>query len=682
MICVKDFLPLPANRTELDGKASLENIKKEQKHEVEMENKHLIMGTAGHVDHGKTSLIEALTGFDCDTHLQEKERGITINLGFTHINLPDGNSISVVDVPGHADFIKTMVTGACGIDFVMLIIAADEGIMPQTREHLQIMQNLGLKKGLVALNKIDLVDNDLLELAEEEIKEFLAGSFLQDAPIIPVSSTTKAGIEELIESLLELLPQIPEKNDSGTFRMYIDRIFSRPGFGTIVNGSVLSGRIGDQDTLYLLPGKREVRVRKLQRHGADTDHLKAGDRGSLNLVNLKIKDFRKGMMLASEPLQETKLCDARIKLFNKTAQLGLWSQAIFLLGTIRQMVRMHLLDKDSLEGGEEGLVQIYLPTAAIIQFDDAFIIRNSSGNETLGGGRIVDPYPLHHRRRRESQIEIVQKMASGDPVDLLSAEVRKAVLPVSYKEIARQLNRPSEDLISIIFQELPGDLVFFQTENDILLLEKKRMTAWQNKILNNIRDFHAKNPLLASGRSFKELLGIFGAEQNDLTKVTLELILQELLQKNKLKMMGKSYVLFDHEIKIDQVTKQLIQQVEDYINAPQREFIDQEELFENFLGQDVTKQKLEQVIGYFISNDTLRVIQKKFIATELLEKYKQLTLDFLQENPEGISVAQFRDLINSNRSNAMAILEYFDSEGMTLRKGNFRVLTRKYLNKI
>jgi selenocysteine-specific elongation factor len=588
----------------------------------------------------------------------------------------------VVDVPGHADFIKTMVTGACGMDFVMLIIAADEGIMPQTREHLAIMQNLGLKKGLVALNKIDLVDTELLELAQEEVKEFVAGSFLQDAPVIPVSSTAKKGIEELINALMELLPQIPEKSDEGIFRMYIDRIFSQPGFGTIVNGSVLSGWIGNQDTLYLLPGKREVRVRKLQRHGADVDRLKAGDRGSLNLVNLKIKDFRKGMMLASEALQETKLCDARISLFNKNAQLGLWSQAIFLLGTIRQMVRIHLLDKDLLEGGEEALVQIYLPHAAIVQFDDAFIIRNSSGNETLGGGRIVDPYPLHHRRRRSPQIEIVQKMASGDPVELLSAEVRKAVLPVSYKEIARQLNRQSEELIAIIFQELPGDLIFFQTENDILLLEKKRMTGLQNKVLNNIRNFHIKNPLLENGRGFNELMGIFGTEQNELTRLTLEIILNELLQSNKLKLVGKSYVLFDHKINIDQITEQLIRQVGEFVIDPRREFTEQEDIYEKFLGKDISKARLDQVIGYFLSNGTIKIIQKKFISAKLLEKYKQLTLDFLLGNPEGISVAQFRDLIKSNRSNAMAILEYFDSEGMTLRKGNFRVLTRKYLNKI
>ncbi|MBN1326426.1 MAG: GTP-binding protein, partial [Candidatus Cloacimonetes bacterium] len=212
-----------------------------------MLEKHLIMGTAGHVDHGKTSLIRALTGFDCDTHKEEKQRGITINLGFTHLNLPDGNSIGIVDVPGHADFIKTMVSGACGLDLVLMVIAADEGIMPQTREHLLIMDQLEIKQGLIALTKIDLVDEDLQDLAKEEIAEFTRNSFLQDCPVIPVSIMNNVGVAQLIEAISNLTADTPERKSRGHFRMYIDRIFSQPGFGTIVNGSILSGEISRQE---------------------------------------------------------------------------------------------------------------------------------------------------------------------------------------------------------------------------------------------------------------------------------------------------------------------------------------------------------------------------------------------------------------------------------------------------
>jgi selenocysteine-specific elongation factor len=647
-----------------------------------MEKKHLIMGTAGHVDHGKTTLIKALTGFDCDTHAQEKMRGITINLGFTHIDLPDGNSVSVVDVPGHADFIKTMVTGACGMDFVLLVIAADEGIMPQSKEHLEIMQHLGLKKGLVALTKVDLVDKELLELAQEEMKEFMAGTFLADAPVVPVSAVSKDGLEALITQITTLIPQIPEKNSEGIFRMFIDRIFSQPGFGTIVNGSVLAGKIHRNEPLYLLPGGREVRVRNLQRHGTDVDSLKAGDRGSLNLVNLKLKEFRKGMLLASRLVKATTLCDAKLMLFNREAKLNLWNQVIFLLGTIRQMVRIHLLDKDELKGGEASLVQIYLPSPAVIQFDDAFIIRNSSGTETLGGGRIIDPYPLHHRRRRSPQIEIVKKMASGDPVELLLAEVKKAVYPVSYKKISEVLNINSADLIEIIFQELPAELVFFQTENDIMLLEKKKLVAFQNRILNKIRDHHRENPLLKTGKTVNELLGLFDKDEQERSKLALDLILQHLLENNKIRKAGNTYILFEHEVEIDVEMESCINDMKEFFSEKGRDFVEYDEIYTRFETPKLTRKKIDKVINYLKADGGIKFLQKKFIASEKLERYREIMLEFLRQNEAGITVAQFRDLIAGNRNNAIAILEYFDSEGITLRKGNIRVLTRKFTNNL
>ncbi|MEA2096189.1 MAG: selenocysteine-specific translation elongation factor, partial [Candidatus Cloacimonadota bacterium] len=261
-----------------------------------MDTKHLIMGTAGHVDHGKTTLIKALTGYDCDTHKQEKERGITINLGFSHIDLPNGNSVGIVDVPGHADFIKTMVAGACGIDFVLLVIAADEGIMPQTKEHLEIMKTLGITNGIIVLNKIDLVDEELIELATEEVMDFVKDSFLNDASIIQVSSQTKQGINELINEISTLIDPIPQRKIEGLFRMYIDRIFTQEGFGTIVNGSIISGTISKNEPVFLLPNEKELRIRRLEHHGKEVSQVSAGDRASFNLVGFKQKDFKHGMV--------------------------------------------------------------------------------------------------------------------------------------------------------------------------------------------------------------------------------------------------------------------------------------------------------------------------------------------------------------------------------------------------
>ena len=320
-----------------------------------MINKHLILGTAGHVDHGKTSLIEALTGFNCDTHKEEKERGLTINLGFTHLNLPSGNSVGIIDVPGHSDFIKNMISGVSGIDFVLFVISADEGIMPQTVEHFKIMKLLNIKNGLIALSKIDMVDKDLQLLAEEEIREFTKGSFLEKSPIIPVSSKTKIGIDDLISAIDNIFSTISNKDNSGIFRMFIDRVFIKDGAGTILTGSVLSGKINDKIGLYLLPGNEVYRIRKLEKHDKKTEEISAGDRAAINLIGIKKDQIKRGMMLADRYIETTKLIDVKLEIFAENFNLNLWSQIIFLCGTIRIIAKIHLLDRDILNSNKIGL---------------------------------------------------------------------------------------------------------------------------------------------------------------------------------------------------------------------------------------------------------------------------------------------------------------------------------------
>ncbi|MDP8268404.1 MAG: selenocysteine-specific translation elongation factor [Candidatus Tenebribacter davisii] len=643
-----------------------------------METKHLIMGTAGHVDHGKTTLIKALTGFDCDTHKQEKERGITINLGFSHLDLSNGTSVGIVDVPGHADFIKTMVAGACGIDFVLLVIAADEGIMPQTKEHLEIMKTLGVSKGIIVLTKTDLVDEELLELAAEEIMDFTKDSFLENAHVAQVSSQTKNGIEELINEIITLTETIPQRKTEGLFRMYIDRIFTQEGFGTIVNGSIISGTISKNDPVYLLPNERELRIRRLEHHGKEVNNVKAGDRASFNLVGFKQKDFQHGMVLSNKVIQSSKLIDINLNLYKNDVVLGLWNQVIFLLGTNRLMARIHLLDKDFLKGGESCLAQVYLPHPIITQYNDKFIIRNSSGNLTLGGGQVVDPYPLHHRRRRESQVEIVQKIAGGELEEIVAAEVRKSALPISQKTIAEHLDMKPEDLIKVIFQKLPGDIIFYQSAADTILLKKKMNTEYQNKILTGLTDFHHKNPLKNSGRTFKELMGIFGEDQTNETKITLTRILQNLEDKAKLKKVGQTWILQSHEVKLSDELKTKIDKIVKLISSKGDNVVDPVELDDLTSGENISNKQLDQIISYLIDNGTIYSMQQKFLQTDLVEKAKKIVIEYLINNTDGIKVSQLRDLLKTNRGTAMILLEYFDSKGITLRKGNFRFLTRKY----
>ena len=644
-----------------------------------MNFKHLIMGTAGHVDHGKTALIKALTGFDCDTHKQEKQRGITINLGFTHLDLPEGNSIGIVDVPGHSDFIKTMVSGASGIDFVLLVISGDESIMPQTREHLAIMQVLGIKYGLIALTKNDLIDEELSDLAELEIHDFVKDTFLENAPIIKVSSQTNLGISELIQSISEIVKIIPDKNSFGTFRMYIDRIFIQPGFGVIVNGSVISGSIQKENLLYLLPIKKEVRVRRIEHHGKEVEQVKAGDRASLNLVGFKKKDFKRGMILTNKLIKATSLIDANFQLFQNDVSLGLWSQVLFLMGTVRLMARIHLLDKNILKRGESGLIQIYLPQSIIAQIDDSFILRNSSGTVTLGGGKVIDPYPLHHRRRRKEQIENVEKLAKGELNELVAVEVRKSLMPITDEEIAEKLNIPKDDLIPVIFQDLPKDIVFFQKKDKILLMEKKKATALKNKILTQLIEFHKKNPLLEQGKTFNELTGIFGKQKKEIIKLTLELILQDLEENLKVKKVNKTWIIAAHKVELNERFQAQIEAVEKKVLLSEKRVTDFQELASQTVNENISIQYLKQILARLISKQKIYYIQMKYIHSDFINESRQQLISYLNKNPQGITVSHFRDLMKINRANALILLGFFDTEGITIRKGDVRVLTKKFL---
>jgi len=643
-----------------------------------MQSKHLIMGTAGHVDHGKTSLIKALTGYDCDTHKQEKERGITINLGFWHLDLPDGNSLGIIDVPGHADFIKTMVAGVAGFDLVLLVIAADEGIMPQTREHLEIMKILGIKHGLVVITKIDSVDEDLIQLAVEETREFVADSFLAEAPIIPVSALKKRGLSELLKILVEIFPQVKPKDNSGIFRLYIDRLFTRSGFGTIVNGSVLSGKIKLNDPVYLLPGSLELKIRRMERHGIQVDSLEAGDRASFNLAGFRQKDFKRGMLLSSKVIKPTSLIDVKLKLFKETGKLKLWSQAIFLTSTIRLMCRLHLLDSDELKPGQEGLAQIYLPQESVIMMGDKFILRNSSGKNTLGGGSVIDPYPLHHRRRRDKQIELVEKISSGELAQLITAETKKSPLPIEFVEIAEHLNLKPDELIDTIFRNLPSDISFIQGEDKILLLEKKKLTDLRNRILNNLRDYHRKNPFSMKGRSLNELLGIFGREQNEKTKLILKILLKDFENDGKIRTDGKTWSLKDHKVELDKNIERVISKIQDYIKNADQLYVEFNKIYDHFSKEEFKRDKLEQIINYMLEKKLLYNIKKMLFPADFVEEVKEKLISFLDNKHQGITVAEFRDLLAANRLTSLALLEYFDEQGITIRKENKRFFTSRF----
>ena len=478
--------------------------------------KHLILGTAGHVDHGKTALVKALTGIDCDTHQEEKRRGITINLGFAHLPLPSGDTVGIIDVPGHRDFIHTMVGGASGIDIALLVVAADSGIMPQTREHLRIMEALGIKAGIIALTRIDLATPEMVECAREELQEFTSGTFLEKSPVVKVSSVTGSGIDKLKEAIAKVAAQVGDRPAREVFRMYIDRIFSVSGFGTVVTGSVLGGTLTAGASAWLMPTGRELRVRRIERYGQEVDKVVAGDRASLNLAGLSREEFERGMLISDRPLRITTLLDAKLRLFEAARPLERWSQALFLQGTYEAQARVHLLDCDHLSPLDEALVQIHLAHPGVAQFNDRFVLRSTSSDATIGGGAVLDATPLHHRRRPGNLVAGLQQLAGGSPAALIAAEVRKYPAGVLEPTLAGQLNlapaeiRETAGLLPADIRSFPG----LKTGTPYHYIHKDAYDAIVKGLHAILARHHKDHPLSEEGKTAEEFFGMLGLEHS------------------------------------------------------------------------------------------------------------------------------------------------------------------------
>ncbi|MCB2220550.1 MAG: selenocysteine-specific translation elongation factor [Bacteroidetes bacterium] len=641
--------------------------------------KHLIIGTAGHVDHGKTALIKALTNFDCDTHKEEKERGITINLGFTHLDLPSGESVGIVDVPGHKDFIKTMVAGAYGIDIVLLVVAADSGIMPQTREHLQIIEMLGVQKGIVVLNKADLVDEEMLELAELEVVEFLEDTSLKNAPIIPVSSHTGSGIEKLVNEIEKLIPDIHEKEPTDRFRMYIDRIFNVKGIGFVVTGSVLEGQISQGGELYLLPGKaKKIKIRNIERHGETTDKVFVGDRAALNLAGLKFEDYSRGMVLCNKPLEETEMVDATCTLFDETTVLKIWSNVIFYTGTFECSARMHLLNKDELITGETAIVQIHLSRPAVLVNKDRFIIRNTSNDLTYGGGTIIDSKPLHHKRRTEKVIteltELVDATLNSDKlINLIKIELSKSNVPVYASVIAEMIHKSLEEIIFECEENKNKDVSVFRSKEKVILLRSERDRYYHDQVLEEIGQYHLKNPILDNGLETIDFYGKFGFGNNEAGKLYLELLMERIRQEGMIKKVENSWALMNHQVKIDSKTQSQLEWIEKMIRAVGMEKPMPSDIEEMAHSERINKERLKMMIKYLGKQGKLVFHDGDYIHRAIVDQCRKQLLEKIANKEDGINEKEFREMINGTKKLVQMLLGIFIEEG-TVSKPTFYIL--------
>ena len=639
--------------------------------------KHIIMGTAGHIDHGKTALIKALSGIECDTHIEEKKRGITINLGFAHLDTANAGSISIIDVPGHKDFISTMVAGSCGIDFVLMVIAADSGIMLQTREHMQILGMLNITHGIIALTKTDLVDDEILTLAQEEIYDFTHGTFLEHSPIVPVSSVTGEGIYVLKETITGYLNTVPERPLGDIFRLFIDRIFTISGFGTVVTGSVSSGILRTGDTVYLLPVGKKLRVRRLEKHIAEVDKVVAGDRVAINLVGLNREDFKRGMVISDCLLHGSSMMDAKLELVKEIKRIKIWTDAIFLLGTYEVRVRIHLLSGNVACGGDTVLVQIHLPYKCIISIHDRFIIRSTSKDMTLGGGEVIDASPLHHRRRPENLIKNLQTVAEGQLDGLVTHEVKKRKKILSHTELSKTLNIPVSDLMSISGKGLPPDIVTYRNNGTVLFLTEKEDKRYKELVLGSIKLYHENNPISERGQTIKELTGIAGLNNMSNGIEYLTLVLQSLVAENILKQIDNTWALYSHNISITQETRNIINLLDDFFQKYQMKIAAESEI-ETFLKKhNIITKTFKQIITYLFNKKRIYLIDGDYIHANTVDSARNKLLRALKEQPGGLTVAQFRDLISGNRKICLSLYSLYDKEGFTHRNGDLRVITEK-----
>ncbi|MBW6459124.1 MAG: selenocysteine-specific translation elongation factor [Bacteroidales bacterium] len=646
--------------------------------------KHLIIGTAGHIDHGKTALIKMLTDIDCDTHKEEKQRGITINLGFSYLNLPGGESIGIIDVPGHRDFINTMIGGACGIDMVLLVIAADSGIMPQTKEHLNIISALGISKGVVALTKADLVDEELLEMAEFEISGFLSDTQLIDAPVIRVSAITGMGRNELIGAIADVITGIKEKESGNLFRMYIDRIFSVKGFGSVVTGSVMSGSLSAGQDVYLLPAnKQKLRVRSLERHGQSVDQVVAGDRAAVNLIGLKTDDFERGMIICDKPLDSVNMIDAFVHLFDTDITLPVWSNIIFVSGTFECQARMHLLNKDQVNGNEDAIVQIHLSKQAMLMSKDKFIIRNSSEDRTLGGGYIIETSPLHHRKRTPKLIEELTRLSQSilgenSIREMIRLLLKKEFRPFTPEEIADRLSlKPGE-----IFEqlEIPGSgFIFYKSGLVSILVSDHYDATLRNKIIQVLADHHSKNPLFAEGLDSGEITGKLGLTKTPDSKPYLEILLKSMQREEQLDFVKNTWVIKGHQPQFDAQSLSEIEWLEhEILNYGEGKPV-LAELEEKAAIHNIQKRKIKTYLSYLAGQGKIQFCKSDFIHTDILKKYRAIVLSHLAHKENGIEIQEFKELLSGTKRFRALLIDMFETEKIIKLVSGQSVETRLYI---
>ncbi len=617
--------------------------------------KRIIIGTAGHVDHGKTSLIKALTGVDCDRLKEEKERGLTIELGFTSLNLPSGERVGVVDVPGHVKFIRHMLSGASGIDLVMLVVAADEGVMPQTIEHIQICELLGIERGVIVLTKVDLVDDDLLELAISDIQDFVATTFLKDAPVVTVSSTTGKGLDDLLRVLDEQINTIHERKISGIPVLPVDRVFSIKGFGTVVTGTLSRGLFAEDQEVETQPGGHKAKVRNIQVHGQEVDKVMAGTRTAINLQGLGTDDISRGEWIV--PLgtfRPTRVLDAWVRLIDKPGK----GKIKFHIDTTETSGEMSLRQVDG-----QDVARIRLKEPIITSFGGRFIIRRMSPSVTIGGGFVLNPYPA----RRFSE-DVIRDLLSDDLGRHIIGLMKDAgVQGISRKELVSSLAEEGSGLEKAI-QELlsSGQIVRFDSQNDVYVYSSYAQ-GLQELMVKGVAAYHEENPS-SPGISREHLRSSLKGNVNP---KLFHKVLQDLIRKGELEESGPHINAGGFSASLGDALGELSEKTYRRLHASGFEPPKTSELAQD-LGVGV--KEMEEVLGFLRREGKLsRIKDDLYITAEVEAALKEKVREFIDRN-QALNPADMKAIIGVSRKYAIPYLEYLDRIHFTVRVDNIRKL--------
>lgn len=628
--------------------------------------KNIIVGTAGHIDHGKTTLIKALTGRNTDRWEEEQRRGITIDLGFTYFDLKNGDRVGIIDVPGHEKFINNMVAGVVGMDLVLLVVAADEGIMPQTREHMDILGLLGIKKSILVINKCDLVDEEWLELVEEEIQEELEGTFLEGAPVVKVSAATGQGLDELTDMIQQLMSDEVVAKDTQTIpRLPIDRAFTLSGFGTIITGTLISGTITREDVLEMYPIGKECKIRNIQVHGQNQDKCYAGQRVAINLSNVKKKEIRRGCVLAPKnSMKNTDLLDVKLKVLEDSMRILTNHERLHLYtGTSEILCRAVLLDKEQIGPGEEGLVQLRLEEEIAVKRGDRFVVRFYSPMETIGGGIVLEPNPVRKKRFDAQAIEELKKKESGSLGDVMELQIKEhGDTMITLAELAKVMAHSVDELKEHLEElEESGTIFVFPMKKDTYLWHRDSEFAVRQKIEETLQKYHSEHPYR------------YGMKKAEIHNTFLKKIKPNIFDAYIERMTGENVYgrreeylsLPGYEVPKDAMYLQTEKLIEDTFEKAGYDFV----RFSEIDFGKIPRQTAEDVVLMMIDEGkVIRINEEMFTMKHLMDEAKEKIQNHLKEE-NLITIAQVRDMFSTSRKSAKPILEYMDSIKVTKKTG-------------